>query len=80
MDALIRERNGKEEIWYSNDYLKRQIEQAYEAGIHRGIRVEFHAVIPMDGKAVEDLTDVFKKRVQEEYEKAYSNSEVIRFG
>jgi hypothetical protein len=80
MDTLIRERNGKEEIWYSGDYLKLQIEQSHRAGIHKGIRVEFHAITPMNDKSVEDLTDAFKKRVEEEYQISYSNYEVIRIG
>ena len=80
MKLLIRERNGIEETWYSDKYFIEQLKLAYQAGIHRGIKVEFHAVIPMDDRNVEDLTDVFKKRVQEEYEKAYSNSEIISIG
>lgn len=78
MDSLIRERNGKEEIWYSDEYLKRQIEMAYQAGLSKGVRVEIHAIQPMDNKAVNDLTDVFNKRRIEEYQKAYSNGEVWR--
>lgn len=80
MDMLIRETNGKEDIWYSSDYLKRQIEQAYRAGIHKGIRVEFHAVMPMDGSMVSNLISEFKKKVDEEYKIAYVNDEVIRIG
>ena len=78
MDTLIRERNGKEEIWYSEDYLKQQIELAYQAGIHKGIRVEFHAIHPMSINHVEDLVSEFKKRLNDEYQKAYQNSEVWR--
>lgn len=78
MDSLIRERNGKEEIWYSEEYLKRQIEMAHKAGIHRGIKVEFHAVIPMNGDMVNDLTNEFKNKVEEEYQIAFANSEVWR--
>jgi hypothetical protein len=76
MDTLIRERNGKEEIWYSDNYLKRQMELAYQAGIHKGIRVEFHTVEPMNMEAVESLVSEFKRRLNEEYQKVYSNSEV----
>ena len=78
MDTLIRERNGKEEIWYSDSYLKQQMELAYQAGIHKGIRVEFHAIEPMTGEAVDSLVSEFKRRLNEEYQKAYSNSEVWR--
>ena len=47
METLIRERNGKEEIWYSDEYLKRQIELAYRAGINKGIKVNFHTITPI---------------------------------
>lgn len=76
MDTLIRERNGKEEIWYSDDYVKRQIEMAYKAGLSKGIKVEIHAIQPMDNNAVNDLTDEFNKRREEEYQKSFSNGEV----
>ena len=76
MDTLIRERNGKEEIWYSEDYVKRQIEMAYKAGLSKGIKVEIHAIQPMDNNAVNNLTDEFNKRREEEYQKAFSNGEV----
>lgn len=76
MDTLIRERNGKEEIWYSEDYLKGQIEMAYKAGLSKGIKVEIHTIQPMDNNAVNDLTDEFNKRREEEYQKSFSNGEV----
>ena len=78
MDSLIREKNGKEEVWYSDKYLKREIEAAYQAGLSKGIRVEIHTIQPMDGKAVNDLTEEFNRRRAEEYQKAYSNREVWR--
>lgn len=78
MDSLIRERNGKEEIWYSDKYLKKQIEMAYQAGLSKGIRVEIYAMQPMDGKAVNNLTYEFNKRRTEEYQKAFSKGEVWR--
>jgi len=79
MDSLIRERNGKDEVWYSAEYLKQQIELAYRAGIHKGIKVEFHAVTPMNGEMVNDLTTEFKKRVEDEYQTAFGNGEVVRW-
>lgn len=78
MDTLLRERNGKEEIWYSHEYLKRQTEMAYQAGLSKGIKVEIHAMQPMNGMAVNDLTEEFNRRRIEEYQKAYSNGEVWR--
>ena len=78
MDTLIRERNGKEEIWYSEKYLRTQIEQAYKAGIHKGLKIEFHAITPMNGEMVNDLIDVFNKKVIDEYQLAFENNEVWR--
>jgi ADP-dependent phosphofructokinase/glucokinase len=78
MDSLIRERNGKEEVWYSAEYLKNQMEIAYQAGISKGIKVEIHAIQPMDGECVNNLIDEFNKRRAEEYQKYYSNGEVWR--
>ncbi len=63
MDSLIREKNGVEEVWYSEEYLKRQMELAHRAGIHKGISVEFHSVIPINDENVDDLTEKFKERV-----------------
>ena len=51
---------------------------AYRAGIHKGIKVEFHAVTPMNGEMVNDLTTEFKKKVEEECQIAFANSEVWR--
>jgi predicted transcriptional regulator len=78
MDTLIREINGKEEIWYSDSYLKKQIELAFRAGIQKGIRVEFCALQTFNKKMVNDLTTEFNKRVSDEYKKAFENSEVWR--
>lgn len=71
MDKLIREKNGVEEVWYSEDYVTKQIELALQTGIHRGIKVEFHAVTPFNTKMVDELVVEFKKRVETEYNKLY---------
>lgn len=76
MDTLIRERNDKEEIWYSEDYLRKQIERSYRAGIHKGIRVQFHAVTPVNIDSVDNLINEFKRLVEEEYQKSFNNGEV----
>ena len=49
---------------------------AYRAGIHKGIRVDYHTVTPSDVDAIDDLTKEFKSRVEEECQKAFANSEV----
>tara|TARA_Y100001973_G_scaffold85920_1_gene128403 strand:- start:276 stop:506 length:231 start_codon:yes stop_codon:yes gene_type:complete len=76
MQSLIRERNGKEEIWYSSDYVKQQIERAYKAGLSKGIKVKIYAVQPTDNQALDDLTEVFNKRIREEYENEFGNLKI----
>jgi hypothetical protein len=76
INILIRERNGKDEIWYSEGYVKQQIEIAYRAGVSKGIKVEFHAVIPNNDEMVNDLTNEFKKIVEQECQIAFANNEV----
>ena len=51
---------------------------AYRAGIHKGIKVEFHALTPINNDMLDDLTNEFKKRIEEEYQIAYSKSEIWR--
>jgi hypothetical protein len=65
MDILVRERNGEDELWYSEKYVTEQIKLAHQAGVHAGIQVEFHTISPINGENVEFL-------VQEEYEKSYN--------
>lgn len=79
-DKMIRvQPNGTEEIWYSEDYVKKQIKEAHQAGIYRGIEVQFMAIQPMSGFAVEDLTQAFLKRVQDEYTKSYNDSMIRQY-
>lgn len=80
MDTLIRIVNGKEDVWYSEEYIKKQIENAFRSGIANGIRVQFHALTPMDGSQVDDLTSVFWKNVHETYQKCFEEGKVIRGG
>lgn len=68
MDILVKEIDGKDTIWYSSKYVESQIEQAYQVGLFKGIKVEFHAVSPFNDDMVDDLISEFKKRVQSEYE------------
>lgn len=72
MDTLIRELNGKEEIWYSDSYIKQQMHLAYQAGLYKGTKIEFHAIEPLDGEAVESLVSEFKRILNEEFQKERS--------
>lgn len=90
-DTLLREKNGKEELWYSeeyfnkmtkisNNYLTEQIERAYQAGLNRGVRVVIHSVQPITSVGLNDLTQVFYNKIEEEYKKAFENEEVWKIG
>ena len=57
MDSLIREINGKEEVWYSELYLNKRIKDAYEYGYQKGIRIEIHKV--------QDLINIEPKTIKE---------------
>lgn len=79
MDTLIRERDGKDEVWYSEEYVKNQIEIAYRNGIRRGIEVNFHTATPTNTDMVNDLIIEFKRRLEEEYQKDFANGLVFKF-
>lgn len=67
MDVLLKEINGKETIWYSENYLKTQLDLAFRSGISSGIKVNFHAVEPCDRKQVDEMISLFKEKVEECY-------------
>lgn len=75
-DILIREKDGVEELWYSKEYFKYHLQQAFYSGIRKGVNVEIHAVQPMDGRMVDDLTEEFNKRVQATIMDAYEKGEI----
>lgn len=90
-DTLLREKDGKEEIWYSeeyfnkcvdksNEYVKEQIERAYQAGLNRGIRVVIHSVQPITLAGLNDLTQHFYDKIEEQYREAFENQEVWKIG
>lgn len=76
-DTLIRiNDNEEEEIWYSDDYIQKQIELAYQAGIASGLRVEFHAMEPNDVDMVKEYISLFWKLLDEEYEAKFKQGHV----
>ena len=80
MDSLTIERNGKYETWYSGEYVKQQMESAYRSGLHKGMRLQFHATEPQSSECAEGLINEVKKVLNDEYQKAYDNGEVWRQG
>lgn len=68
MGTLIKVRSdGKEEIWYSPEYVKRQIGSSFSAGISVGLKVEFHVVQPIDEANVSRLVNLFWDKVRDAY-------------
>jgi hypothetical protein len=80
MDSLIIERNGKYETWYSDEYIKQQMESAYRSGLHKGMKLQFHAVEPQSSEYAERLVGDIKRILDDEYQKSYNNSEIWRQG
>ena len=77
MDILIKEINGKDEIWYSEKYLKSQIELAYRSGISKGIRIEWHSIIPTNETTINETLKEFKKRVDQEFQISLNSGDVV---
>ena len=73
-DNILTDKNGT--IWYSGEYLKNQIETAYQAGLSRGIRIEIIAIQPTSNEDVNDLTQAFNSRREKEYKEAFQAGEV----
>ena len=76
MNTLIRETNGKEQIWYSEEYLKSMIENAYKSGMWKGRGMKVFNYIPSENS--KELIDTFKEGIESEYNKAFEASEVWR--
>jgi hypothetical protein len=94
-DTLLRDKNGKEELWYSedyfnkcvdksNEYVREQIERAFNAGLNRGMRVEFHGMYDTNKQFDETYLNEHIKRfydkLDEQYKEAFENDEVWIMG
>jgi len=75
-DIIEREIAGKTYTFYSEKYLKEQIENSFRAGIMSGIQKEFHAVEPVNLKQVTDLLEQFMGLVNDHYEREFSKGHV----
>ncbi len=75
-DFLEREINGENQLWFSPDYLRKQIERAYQAGLSAGFRVKLHAMVPINNDSLTNLENKFWENVYTEYKKRFENDEV----
>ncbi len=66
------------ELWYSNEYVKQQIELAFRAGISAGSKIEIHLVQPRDREALADYSKEFWNRINEEYRSEFEKGHVWR--
>jgi hypothetical protein len=71
---------GKEETttYYSENYLKEQIEKAYKAGmiVGREQMVQFHSISPQDEIMEKNLINLFFENIETEFKKRFENNEV----
>ncbi len=65
-----------DEIWYSEEYIKKQIELAFQAGMSVGAKIEIHIMQPCSDKDVNDYTNEFWRRVNVEYNKNFNAGHV----
>ncbi len=63
-------------LWFSSDYLKQQIELAYQAGAASGTQVNFLGI--GDYNTAIDYAKIFWHKVQEDYQKRFDKGEVWR--
>lgn len=69
-DTLLKvDANGNETTWYSQEYLNKRIEEAFDAGKYIGVRVEFIAMEPTSSYALNQRVIEFKKHVAQEISK-----------
>lgn len=77
--TLIREQNGEEQIWYSEDYIKQQMELAYYSGLAEGARIQiFSFAVPMSLNTVNEYTQIFFDKINEIHRQKISEGMVWR--
>lgn len=77
MAILIKEINGKDTIWYSESYVKDQIEQAFKSGMFEGCKIEFHSITPLSEESFNKTLNEFKEKLRAEYNEALHKNIVI---
>ena len=68
MTAKILERDNGE-IYYNEEYLREQIDRAFEKGFLKGIRVEFHSMSPQNDEQVLKCISNFYQHIGKELKK-----------
>lgn len=71
MDVLVKEIDGVETIWYSEDYVKTLVENAELKGFSEGVRVELHAVTPINEEGLIDLSKHINDKITTERLNSY---------
>ena len=72
-DTILRTvTNGEDELWYSGDYIKKQIELAYLSGLSCGANIELHMIQPMNEGVIPNYTNKFWAKINEEYTKKFN--------
>ncbi len=75
---ILRIKDGAtEEIWYSGDYIKRQIEDAYMAGLCSASRVQMSfLILKGDEPEMKEYERKFWEEIQKEYKKRFEGGHV----
>jgi hypothetical protein len=74
--TILRTIDDREEIWYSDEYIKEQIELAFQAGIAIGLRIEIHFLQPLSDDVIPDYTNKFWEKINEEYSRNFNKGHV----
>lgn len=67
-DTLVTHVNGKEERWYSAEFMQEQYKTAYQVGIREGIPVVLHiCVTTEEERSISAIFEQLKIKVDEKY-------------
>lgn len=75
-DTILRTKENGEEIWYSGEYVRKQIELAFQSGMAVGAKIEIHMMQPMSEQAIPDYTNEFWRRLNIDYKNEFDKGHV----
>lgn len=64
MIAMIKEdKDGQ--IWFNEEYVKQQKERSYWEGFNKGVRIEFHSIVPQNDEEVSRCIKNFYEHIND---------------
>lgn len=67
MDILVKEINGKDTVWYSQAYIEKQMQNAYQVGLINGCKIQVCSIQPFDHEHENEIAQKIKSVILKEY-------------